>query len=96
MGGGSSPATPIAGWTRAGGGLAGDVLAVMAGSSLLAASAWVQVPMWPVPTTMQTFAVLIIGASCRPRLGAATVVLRLLPRVAEANSHPGGSRHADD
>lgn len=78
MGGGSSPAMPIAGWTRAEGGLAGDVLAVTAGSSLLAVSAWVQVPMWPVPTTMQTFAVLIIGASCRPWLGAATVVAYLM------------------
>jgi biotin transport system substrate-specific component len=59
------------------GGLLRDALVVLAGSALLAATAWVRVPMWPVPMTMQTFAVLLIGASCGPRLGAATVAAYL-------------------
>lgn len=59
------------------GGLLRDVLVVLAGSALLAASAWVRVPMWPVPMTMQTFAVLLIGACLGPRLGAAAVAAYL-------------------
>ena len=78
MGGRPSLAMPIHGWTLAEGGPVGGILAVFAGSALLAASAWVQVPMWPVPTTMQTFAVLVIGAHYRPWLGAATVVAYLM------------------
>jgi biotin transport system substrate-specific component len=53
------------------------VLLVVAGSLLLTLSAKVQVPMWPVPMTMQTFAVLVIGAALGWRLGAATVLLYL-------------------
>ena len=59
------------------GGLLRDALVVLAGSALLAAAAWVRVPMWPVPMTMQSFAVLLIGASCGPRLGAAAVAAYL-------------------
>jgi biotin transport system substrate-specific component len=44
------------------------------GVAFLTASSWVQVPMWPVPMTMQTFAVLMVGALCGWRLGLATVV----------------------
>lgn len=59
------------------GGLLRDALVTLSGSALLAASAWVQVPMWPVPMTMQNFAVLLIGASCGPWLGAAAVATYL-------------------
>jgi biotin transport system substrate-specific component len=59
------------------GGLLRDALVVLAGSALLTAAAWVRVPMWPVPMTMQTFAVLLIGATCGPRLGAAAVAAYL-------------------
>jgi biotin transport system substrate-specific component len=45
------------------------------GSLLLAASAHVTVPLWPVPMTMQTFAVLLLGATCGARLGAAMVAV---------------------
>lgn len=54
----------------------GASLAV-AGSVLLAASAQVQIPFWPVPFTMQTFAVLVIGLAYGSRLAAATTVLYL-------------------
>jgi biotin transport system substrate-specific component len=47
------------------------------GSLLLTLSAKVQVPFWPVPMTMQTFAVLLIGAAYGASLGAATVAVYL-------------------
>ena len=47
----------------------------LAGSALLALSAKIQVPIPPVPMTMQTLVVLIIGATYGPRLGGATVLL---------------------
>jgi biotin transport system substrate-specific component len=59
-----------AGWLRT------AVLAVV-GSLFLTVSAKIQVPFWPVPMTMQTFAVLVIGMTYGPRLGVATVALYL-------------------
>lgn len=50
---------------------------VVAGSLLLWASAKVQIPFYPVPLTMQTFAVLVIGMTLGWRLGLATVALYL-------------------
>ncbi len=51
---------------------------IVAGTALLALSAKVQVPFWPVPMTMQTFVVLLIGITYGPRLGLATGLLYLL------------------
>lgn len=53
------------------------VVLSLLGSLLLTASAKAQVPMWPVPMTMQSFVVLVIGMAYGPRLGAATVALYL-------------------
>jgi biotin transport system substrate-specific component len=53
------------------------ILAVM-GSLLVAAAAQVAVPMVPVPMTLQTLAVLAIGAAYGSRLGAATLALYAL------------------
>lgn len=50
---------------------------VVLGTLLLTASAKIQVPFWPVPMTMQTFVVLLLGAALGPRLGALTVLLYL-------------------
>lgn len=50
---------------------------VVAGSLLMTLSAKVQVPFWPVPMTMQTFAALAIGAVYGARLGFATVAIYL-------------------
>ncbi|MCU0885365.1 MAG: biotin transporter BioY [Beijerinckiaceae bacterium] len=76
----SAPALFDAAFPRLLGGLSaplrGMVLA-LAGSLLLILSAKVQVPMWPVPMTMQSFVVLFLGAALGPRLGAATVALYL-------------------
>jgi len=53
------------------------VLALL-GSALLAISAKVQVPFWPVPMTMQTLVVLLMGAHGGVRLAAATVLAYLM------------------
>jgi biotin transport system substrate-specific component len=50
---------------------------VLAGSALLALSAKIQVPLPPVPMTLQTLVVLLIGATYGWRLGGATVLLYL-------------------
>lgn len=47
------------------------------GSLLLAASARVSLPMWPVPATMQSLAVLLLGALGGARMGVASVGLYL-------------------
>lgn len=52
------------------------VLAVI-GSLLLTISAKIQVPFWPVPMTMQTFVVLVLGVAYGWRLAGATVLLYL-------------------
>lgn len=54
--------------------LRGVVLALM-GSLLLTISAKIQVPFWPVPMTMGTLAVLMLGMAYGPRLAFATVML---------------------
>jgi biotin transport system substrate-specific component len=47
---------------------------VILGIAALAVAAKIKVPMWPVPITMGTFAVLTIGAAYGPRLGLATIL----------------------
>lgn len=54
-----------------------NILLAIAGSIVLWVSAKIHVPFYPVPMTMQTFAVLVIGMSFGWRLGAATVLLYL-------------------
>ena len=55
-----------------------DVALAITGSLLLTLSAKLQIPFWPVPMTMQTFVVLVLGTAFGWRLGAATVALYLL------------------
>jgi biotin transport system substrate-specific component len=50
-----------------------NIILTVIGSIILAASAWIEVPMIPVPMTMQTFALLLIGALYGSRLAFATV-----------------------
>ena len=47
---------------------------VVIGVAALAIAAKIRVPMWPVPATMQTFAVLSIGAAYGLRLGLVTLL----------------------
>ncbi len=54
-----------------------SVLLAAGGSLLLMLSAKVNVPFYPVPMTMQTFAVVLIGAAYGWRLGTATVLFYL-------------------
>jgi biotin transport system substrate-specific component len=51
---------------------------VLAATLVLAISARVQVPFWPVPMTMQTFVVLMIGAAFGARLAGATILTYLV------------------
>ncbi len=53
------------------------VLAVL-GSLFVAAAAQISVPMFPVPMTLQTLAVLAVGGACGARLGAAALALYAL------------------
>ncbi|MGB3626880.1 MAG: biotin transporter BioY [Henriciella sp.] len=46
----------------------------LAGIGVLTASSYVAVPMVPVPVTMQTLAVLLVGAVAGPRMGLAMIV----------------------
>ena len=50
---------------------------ILAGSLLLTLSAKIQVPFYPVPMTLQTLVVLLIGASFGWRMGFATVLAYL-------------------
>lgn len=51
-----------------------QVLMVVLGIVAMSILAKVKIPMWPVPITMGTFAVLTIGATYGPRLGLATIL----------------------
>ena len=68
----SSPAARPAAWIR-------SIGIVFGGSILLAICSHIALPLFfsPVPLTLQTFAVLLIGLSLSPRLAAATVVTYL-------------------
>lgn len=57
--------------------LAMQALAAVAGSILLALSAKVTVPFWPVPMTLQVLAVFLIGAAYGRNLAVATLLLYL-------------------
>ncbi len=51
-----------------------QIALVVLGVAALAIAAKIKIPMWPVPITMGTFAVLSIGAAYGPRLGFATIL----------------------
>jgi biotin transport system substrate-specific component len=75
------------------------LILMAAGVILLWLSAKIQVPLWPVPITMQTFAVLTLGLAYGPRLGFATVLAYLaagavgLPVFAGGWDEGGGIVH---
>jgi len=66
-----SPASPLLLEQRS---LPWQIMAVITGSLLLALSSYIEVPMIPVPMTMQTYVVVLIGALYGWRLGAITVL----------------------
>jgi biotin transport system substrate-specific component len=70
-------------WTR------NIVLAVL-GSLLVALAAQISIPMYPVPMTLQTMAVLGVGAAYGARLGAATLALYALEGLVGLPFFAGG------
>jgi biotin transport system substrate-specific component len=64
-------ATPSAHVTR-------NVLLALVGTLLLTVSAKIQIPFWPVPMTMQTYVVLVLGMAYGWRLAGVTMLLYLL------------------
>ena len=59
------------------GGLARKAMLVLAGSAFIAVAAQISVPMFPVPMTLQTLAILMVGFAYGSRLGAATLLAYL-------------------
>jgi len=53
------------------------ILLALTGTLLLTFSAKLQIPFWPVPMTMQTFAVLVIGMGFGTRIGSLTIAIYL-------------------
>ncbi len=62
--------------------LAASAATVLLGTLLLAASAKLNVPTWPVPVTLQTFAVAALAAAFGWRIGVATVAAYILEGLA--------------
>ncbi|HSK16575.1 MAG TPA: biotin transporter BioY [Gaiellaceae bacterium] len=69
-----------------------DVLLVAAGAGLVAAAAQFEIMLGftPVPISGQTFAVLLVGASLGPVLGASSLLLYLFVGLAGAPVYSGG------
>ncbi|HZS82495.1 MAG TPA: biotin transporter BioY [Stellaceae bacterium] len=80
---------------RPGTSVARSAVLAIAASLALAVSAKIQVPFWPVPMTMQSLVVLLIGLGYGSRLGAAAILLYLgegaagLPVFAGPAAGPG-------
>lgn len=62
--------------------LASNVVTVLLGTLLITLAAKVNVPTWPVPVTLQSFAIAAIAAAFGARIGTATVVAYLLEGAA--------------
>ncbi len=58
-----------------------SILVIFLGSVLLAVSAKIKIPFYPVPMTMQTFVVLFIGISFGYKIGVATIGLYLIEGI---------------
>ena len=58
------------------------ILITLLGSILLTISAKIKIPFYPVPMTMQTFVVLLLGVSFGWRLGLFTITLYLIEGIA--------------
>lgn len=62
--------------------LATDAALVVGGAAVVALSAQVEIPLWPVPITGQTLAVIVVGAALGARRGALALVAYLLAGLA--------------
>jgi len=54
------------------------IVLMITGSALIALCAQIYIPLYPIPITMQTFAVFLIGLTYGWRLGGTTIVLYLV------------------
>ena len=74
-------------------GLLADVLLVVLGAGLVAASAQVSIPLpfTPVPITGQTFAVVLVGASLGTVRGTSSLMLYVLAGIAGAPVYADGA-----
>ena len=57
--------------------IATDIAFIAAGAALTAGAAQIVIPMWPVPITGQTFAVLFVGATLGSLRGALSMLLSI-------------------
>jgi len=71
-----------------------QVALVLVGVLVLAVAAKIKVPMWPVPITMGTFAVLTIGAAYGARLGLVTILAYMLVGAIGFDVFAGSSAEA--
>ncbi len=62
--------------------LASNIATVLIGTLLITLAAKVNVPTWPIPVTLQGFAIAALAAAFGARIGTATVVLYLLEGAA--------------
>lgn len=72
-------------------GLLRDLALAGLGVMLLVAASGIRIPFWPVPVTMQTFAVLVLGAAYGPRLAGMTLLAYLGLGAAGVTVFAGGS-----
>ncbi len=94
----SSPASPralaLTVWPKTMSGIVPSVVLVLVGTAILTISAKISVPFYPVPMTLQTFAIMALAAAYGSRLAVATVVAYLaegaigLPVFAGAGAGP--------
>jgi biotin transport system substrate-specific component len=59
-----------------------NVLLIVAGAAVVAGFAQIEIPLWPVPVTGQTLAVMLVGAALGAWRGAASLALYLVAGVA--------------
>ncbi len=64
-------------WPAQTGALTRNIVLAVVGSLVLAISARIEVPFWPVPMTMQVFVVLALSLACGARAAGATLALYL-------------------
>ena len=68
-----------------------EILLIAFGSWLVALSAQITIPLWPVPVTGQTFGVLLVGALLGSRRGAMAVLAYLVQGAAGLPVFAGGA-----
>lgn len=79
----SQRALPRAGWGR-------DLALVLGGAALIALCSQLEIPLKPVPVTLQTLAVLLVGAALGARRGALSVLAYVLAGAAGLPVLSGG------